>query len=285
MEPRFLRPALLLACLAAAVAGSQACFVAIEPFPEGPDATGSSALDGSSTGGEDGSSPPGPDAGSAGRDAASAGLDARPPPGPDAAQPAGSDAGSPAGPDASTGACSGHGTLRTWGAVQVCECDPGFSGDPDAPTSCVATSSLCKGGAFAYDWNDDGTAEPSFEPTADECEMYEVVNRTRASHDPEGTPECHEPLRFSVEWSAHGRNHSKKMSDRGGLFHDDYPMAQNCAYGCGPACEMNMYMTGANEGHCSPLSHHCNIMRCGTSAIGIGYWPMNGGNWNTQNIF
>jgi hypothetical protein len=76
--------------------------------------------------------------------------------------------------------------------------------------------------------------------------MSALVNRTRASHGPEGTPE---------------------------------------SYGCGPDCEMSLYMTGANEGHCSPLSHHCNIMRCGTSHAGIGYWPMNGGNWNTQNFF
>jgi hypothetical protein len=149
----------------------------------------------------------------------------------------------------------------------------------------VATSSLCRGDSFAYDWNDDGTIEATFEPTADECEMYEIVNRTRASHDAEGTPECHEPLSYSVEWSAHARNHSKKMSDQGGLFHADSPRSQNCAYGCGPQCEVDLYMNGANEGHCPPLSTHCNIMRCGTSAIGIGYWPMNGGTWNTQNIF
>lgn len=256
----------------------------IEPFPEVPDAALSPG-DGGPVAGEDASTQPPPDVGSAGRDGASAGLDAKPP-GQDAAPPPGPDAAQPAGPDAAAaGECSGHGTLRTWGSVQVCECASGYTGSPSAPTTCVPTADLCKGSDFSYDWNDDGTAEPRFDPTADECEMYEIFNRTRASHDAEGTPECHVPLQYSVEWSAHARNHSKKMADQGSLFHADYPMSQNCAYGCGPDCEMNMYMTGANEGHCPPLSHHCNIMRCGTSSVGIGYWPMNGGNWNTQNIF
>jgi len=292
---RTLRPTLPLASLLvalSALAASQSCSVTIEPFPEAPDAEAVVDSDGSTILPVDGSLPvadaaaPKQDGGVVRPDGSVLpGPDAAATPGPDAAQPPGPDAAQPPGPDAATGECSGHGVLRTWGAVKVCECDTGFSGDPDAITTCVATTSLCKGGAFSYDWNDDGTAEASFDPTADECEMYELVNRTRASHDPEGTPECHEPLNYSLEWSAHARNHSKKMSDQGSLFHADYPMSQNCAYGCGPACEMNMYMTGANEGHCDPLSHHCNIMRCGISNAGIGYWPMNGGNWNTQNFF
>ena len=54
---------------------------------------------------------------------------------------------------------------------------------------------------------------------------------------------------------------------------------------CGdPACEMNMYMTGPSEPHCDALSHHCNIMRCGFSAIGVGYWPPEDGTYNTQNF-
>jgi len=181
--------------------------------------------------------------------------------------------------------CSGHGTLRTWGDTSVCECEAGFSGDPDAPTTCVATSSLCAGGPLIYDWNGDGVPETTFVPTADECTMYELINRTRAGHDAQGSPECHQPLRYSLEWSAHARNHSKQMSDQGGLFHADYPMAQNCAYGCGPTCEMSLYMTGANEGHCPPLSHHCNIMSCDSANVGVGYWPVTSGSWNTQNFY
>ena len=110
---------------------------------------------------------------------------------------------------------------------------------------------------------------------------YELVNRTRATHDDQGSPECHTPLLWSVVWSAHGRNHSLQMRQRGSLFHADYPSGQNCAYGCDPPCEMNMYMTGSDEPHCPDLSHHCNIMRCQFSHIGIGY----DGNWNTQNFF
>jgi len=130
----------------------------------------------------------------------------------------------------------------------------------------------------------DTTNETRFDPSALECEMYELINSTRASHDAEGTPECHTPLAYSVEWSAHGRNHAKQMSDRGGLFHEDFPYGQNCAYGCDPSCEMDMYMNGSGEDHCPPLSHHCNIMRCEFSGVGIGYWTPEDGTWNTQNF-
>ncbi len=92
------------------------------------------------------------------------------------------------------------------------------------------------------------------------------------------------PLTYSVEWSAHGRNHSMQMEARGALFHGDYPFGQNCAYGCAAACEMDMYMNGTGEGHCPPLSHHCNIMNCSFSGVGVGYWPTSGGTWNTQNF-
>jgi len=181
-------------------------------------------------------------------------------------------------------ACSGHGTLRTWSDGTVCECDPGFTADPQNPATCVPTAALCKGGAIDFDVDGDGTNESWFEPTALECEMYERVNRTRASHDNEGTPECHHPLAYDVEWSAHARNHSRQMADRGALFHADYPAGQNCAYGCGPACEIEMYMNGSGEDHCPPLSHHCNIMRCSFTRLGTAYWTPEEGTWNTQNF-
>jgi hypothetical protein len=136
------------------------------------------------------------------------------------------------------------------------------------------------GGSINYDFDDDGQVDDWFEPNEWECWMYELVNLTRATHDDEDTPECHKPLNWSVEWSAHGRNHSIKMKQRDDLFHDDFPMAQNVAHGCDPPCEMDMYMNGWGEGHCPPLSHHCNIMRCSISLIGIGYE----GSWNTQNF-
>jgi hypothetical protein len=132
------------------------------------------------------------------------------------------------------------------------------------------------------DVDEDGTVDSWFEPTPDECLMFELVNHTRASHDAESTEECHHPLAYSVEWSAHGRNHSKRMRDQGGLFHADYPGGQNCAYGCDMACLLDLYMTGPNEGHCPVLSHHCNIMRCGFSFLGVGNWE---GAWNTQNFY
>jgi len=40
-------------------------------------------------------------------------------------------------------------------------------------------------------------------------------------------------------------------------------------------------MNGSNEPPCPDLSHHCNIMRCGFSSIGIGYEDT----WNTQNFY
>ena len=129
--------------------------------------------------------------------------------------------------------------------------------------------------------HDDGQVDDWFEPNEWECWMYELVNLTRAAHDDEGAPECHKPLNWDVEWSAHGRNHSIKMKARNDLFHADFPMAQNVAYGCDPPCEMDMYMTGWDEPHCPDLSHHCNILRCSIDSIGIGYE----GNWNTQNFY
>jgi len=177
--------------------------------------------------------------------------------------------------------CSGHGTCRVWPSGPVCACDPGHTPSTAAGLDCVPTSQVCVGGPIDYDIDVDGTNDAWFEPIDWECEMFELVNLTRATHDPEGTPECHHPLGWSVEWAAHGRNHSVQMERQDDLFHADYPYAQNCAYGCGPACEMDMYMNGANEGHCPPLSHHCNIMRCDTHMIGIGY----SGTFNTQNIY
>jgi len=177
--------------------------------------------------------------------------------------------------------CSAHGKCVVQRDGAVCICDEGYSPGDASGLTCVPTSQVCVGGAIDYDVDNDGSNDSWFEPNERECLMYELVNRTRASHNDEGTPECHKPLLWSVEWSAHGRNHSYKMRDRGGLFHEDYPWGQNCAYGCEPACEMDMYMNGANEGHCEMLSHHCNIMRCGFSHIGIGYVDT----WNTQNFY
>jgi len=177
--------------------------------------------------------------------------------------------------------CSGHGRCVVQRDGAVCICDKGYSPGDSSGLTCVPTSQVCVGGPIDYDVDNDGKNDSWFEPNEWECLMYELVNRTRASHNDEGTPECHKPLLWSVEWSAHGRNHSYKMKDRGGLFHEDYPWGQNCAYGCDPACEMNMYMNGPNEGHCDMLSHHCNIMRCGFTHIGIGYVDT----WNTQNFY
>jgi hypothetical protein len=174
--------------------------------------------------------------------------------------------------------CSGRGVVTANG---VCACEAGTTSLPPDGLTCVPTTLVCRGGAIDYDVNDDGVNETSFEPTADECEMLELINRTRAEHDDEGTNECHTPLAYNVEWSAHARNHSQKMVDQGGLFHADYPSGQNCAYGCDPTCEMDMYMNGADEPHCDELSHHCNIMRCSFSQVGVGYA---GGTWNTQNF-
>ncbi|MBI5494190.1 MAG: hypothetical protein HY904_04130 [Deltaproteobacteria bacterium] len=179
-------------------------------------------------------------------------------------------------------ACSGHGSCRAVGGNPVCACDAGFTPSSTAGMDCLPTAEVCRGGAINYDVDGDGTADTWFEPLPEECRMFELVNFTRATHDDEGSGECHGPLAYSLEWSAHARNHSKQCAERGGLFHADYPMGQNCAYGCDEACEMNLYMSGANEDHCPAMSHHCNIMRCGFSYLGVGTWA---GTWNTQNFY
>ena len=179
--------------------------------------------------------------------------------------------------------CSNHGQCYAHDGNPVCACERGYSPSSIDGIDCIPTKYVCKGSFVNYDVDGDGTNESYFSPTEDECFMFEQINYTRATHDDEGTPECHTPLMYSVEWSAHARNHSKQMFEAGNLFHADYPNGQNCAYGCGVECEMNMYMNGANEPHCGELSHHCNIMRCwGSSYVGIGYYN---GSWNTQNFY
>ncbi len=179
--------------------------------------------------------------------------------------------------------CSGHGTCTVWGETPVCACDPGYTPSSHAGLDCVPTEEVCVGGPIDYDVDNDGQNDSWFEPAADECFMFELVNLTRATHDDEGAPECHTPLMWSVEWAAHGRNHSIQQAEQGELYHDDvpFPGGQNCAYGCDPECEMDLYMIGPDEPHCPELSHHCNIMRCSFSHIGIGYH----GTWNTQNFY
>ncbi len=187
------------------------------------------------------------------------------------------------------GGCSGKGECITHQkggtTINVCACEKGYTAGDSNGLTCVPTTQICIGGPVDYDVDGDGVNEKYFEPSALECEMYELINLTRATHNDEGTPECHTPLGYSLIWSAHARNHSKKMAERGSLFHEDFPYAQNCAYGCGPECEMDLYMNGPNEGHCPPLSHHCNIMRCETSYAGVGYWDPETGTWNTQNFY
>ncbi len=177
--------------------------------------------------------------------------------------------------------CSGHGQCMAWGDLAVCACDVGFSPRDRSGLECVPTERVVTAGAIDYDADGDGEVDQWFEPTPDEMRMYELINWTRATHDPEGSPECHQPLLYDRLWSAHARNHSRKMFDAGHLFHEDYPMGQNCAMGCGPDCEMDMYMNWQGEDHCNALSHHCNIMRCSFSRVGVGYWA---GTWNTQNF-
>ena len=189
-------------------------------------------------------------------------------------------------PDDACGGCSGRGTCMTWGTENVCACDTGYTPTDNTGRDCRPTLESCRGGAFSWDWNDDGTTETRLDPTDDECWMFELINYTRATHDPQGTPACHPPLVYSVEWSAHARNHSKKMMDKGGLFHDDIKHSQNCASGATPDSEMYLYMYGAGEGHCPAETHHCGIMECGITHVGVGYWPLDGGNyWNTQNFY
>jgi uncharacterized protein YkwD len=140
------------------------------------------------------------------------------------------------------------------------------------------------GGAINYDYDNDGAADTWFEPTAEECLQLELVNVTRATHDVQGAPECHAPLGWSVEWAAHGRNHSIKQAEQGQLFHEDFPYGQNCAMAFSAEQAMDLYMNGANEPHCPELSHHCNIMRCTFSQIGIGMFNSGGYLWQTQNF-
>ncbi len=178
--------------------------------------------------------------------------------------------------------CSGHGVCVAWGDTVVCACAAGYTPSNRLALDCVPTESVCKGGPIDYDVDGDGVNETWFEPTEEECRMFELINHTRATHDPQGHPECHHALMYSAQWSAHGRNHGKKMYERGELYHDDFPNGQNVAYGCDAACEMNLYMNGPNEPHCPDMSHHCNIMNCSFTHVGVGYYA---GTWNTQNFY
>ena len=177
--------------------------------------------------------------------------------------------------------CSGHGECKAREGEPVCICDSGYTPSSREGTDCVETSEVCTGGTVNYDYDNDGMAETTFEPSASECKMYELINRTRAEHDPMGAPECHKPLAYNLEWSAHARSHSRKMSNQGGLSHGDLPPGggQNVA-SCTESCAMNLYMTGPNEPHCPQKSHHCNIMRCRFDSVGVG----DSGGLNTQNF-
>lgn len=178
--------------------------------------------------------------------------------------------------------CSGFGMADP--SSGVCACNPGYTSTTGE--DCVPTAEACFGGPIEYDVDGDGVNETWLEPTPAECEMFELVNYTRATHDMEGTPECAEPLEHDILWSAHARNHSKQMYDAGYLFHEDYAYSQNCAmnWSGSPSGMMDQYMTGPSEPHCPDLSHHCNIMRCGVSRIGVGSWPEDTHTYNTQNI-
>ncbi len=190
-------------------------------------------------------------------------------------------------PQDECGGCSGHGKCMVWeNNIKVCACDLGFTSTTGL--DCVPTSSICKGGTINYDIDGDGKNETSMTPSAQECEMFEKINYLRAVTDDKehNKDECRTPLGYSLLWSAHGRNHSKKMFEKHDLFHEDFPNGQNVAYGCGVDCELNMYMNGDKEPPCPQLSHHCNIMRCwGSGFVGIGYWDPETGTFNTQNFY
>jgi len=194
------------------------------------------------------------------------------------------------------GGCSGHGECYIKEDNDpVCACEVGYNPSNRDGLDCVPTSTICKPGAIDYDVDGDGVNETWFEPNELECSMFELVNFVRAVHDKEGSPESHKPLLYSLLWSAHARNHSLKMEVQGGLFHEDYPGGQNCAYNySGTAMShMTQYMGGdptepicksASEPHCSQLSHHCNIMRPRFSYIGIGTVG-SGRSYSTQNFY
>jgi hypothetical protein len=185
-----------------------------------------------------------------------------------------------AAPDAPPDACSGHGTLRTWPCgVLVCECDEGYTPSSAAGLDCVPTAEVCVGGAVDFDWNDDGTNEAMLEPTAAECLVLEIVNRTRATHDPEDTPECHFPLAYDPALAADARRQSKRMSDRGTPFTDpDCPYLQVVATGYPPEGVIDALLDDATYGtHCYDFpSTHCNIVMCEVTSAGPGYWPIEG---------
>jgi len=193
-------------------------------------------------------------------------------------------------PQDECGGCNGHGKCMVWeNGIKVCACDIGFTSTTGF--DCIPTSTVCKAGTINYDIDGDGKNETTMQPSAQECEMFEKINYLRAVTDDKdkNKNECRSPLKYSLLWSAHGRNHSKKMYEKGGLFHDDFPNGQNVAYGsygCGVDCELDMYMNGKQEPPCPELSHHCNIMRCwGSGFVGIGYWNPENGTYNTQNFY
>jgi len=115
--------------------------------------------------------------------------------------------------------------------------------------------------------------------------MFRLINITRAENWQEAPEhECPDPLEWDAHWAEVGRQHSQNMADRGGLYHADYPGAQNVARAGSVEQAMDMFMWGRNEPPCPALSHHCNIMRCGWQAVGVGIVESGGQLWFTQNF-
>jgi hypothetical protein len=191
------------------------------------------------------------------------------------------------GDDDSGEECSGHGMVMNWMSGDVCACAPGFVQADPTVLECVPTQDVCQAGAIdSFDVDGDGVEETSFQPSLMECLLFELVNRTRANHDDEGHAECHAPLMFDLDWSAHARNHSMLMYEQESVFFDDVPpgnAAQNAGHADdGPQDMMAILMAGD---HCPEQTPHCTLMGCGWANIGVGVYLPDDGPYFTQNFF
>ena len=145
------------------------------------------------------------------------------------------------------------------------------------------SGNICQGNACVPN---PGGCVPEGPSGALECRLFELTNQDRAEHYSEAPGlECPDPLQWDASWAQHGRTHSQEMADRGGLFHADFPGGQNCAMAGSVEDAQEMFMWWPDEDPCPAYSHHCNLMTCDWTHLGIGIIQQGGYLWITENFY
>ena len=105
----------------------------------------------------------------------------------------------------------------------------------------------------------------------DECALFDRINCERQTHELTEW-ECSHPLQWDEEVAEAARQLSRDLVNLGDLEHDGWGR-QNLSIASNPDEAMQGMMTGDDEPHCegsSTLSHHCNIMHCSPTFLGVG---------------